>query len=142
MSSPEELEQAAAELREQRDLIGRAGAQVAAVTSTTTSRDRMITVTIDGQGQLTGLKLSGTRWQKLAAPDLCAKIVETARAAHEEATRKSMAAFMEFVPSSLGGVMGGGVDLDQMLSEALRAGDEPLFPEMNLGRRRNEGDRA
>jgi len=127
MSSMEhELEQAIAQLREDQAKIAQAEKTVAGLSSTVTSKDRMVSATTDGQGRLTGLKLTGTRYKEIAPADLCAKIVETVHRAQQQASQKSMAAFADVIPPEFRSMADGSFDLATMFDQAVKLAEEPL----------------
>ncbi len=124
------MDAAIAGLREQQTLIREAGERMAAVRGSATSTDRMVTATADSQGRLVDLKLSGTRYRKLAAADLTARIVETVRAAQEEAQREAANTFAGLMPAGLGMPTGDfEAGFDEMFDAAIRTASGPLFGE-------------
>ncbi|MFI0469574.1 YbaB/EbfC family nucleoid-associated protein [Saccharopolyspora sp. 5N102] len=130
MSSPlfNEMEAAMAELRAQQDKIREAQEQAQKETTSATSKDRMITVTVDHQQRLTAVKFDGTRYRSLAPAELANRIVELVREAQEDAAGKALAMFAQLAPTGLGSgitdVMGGDFDLDRMFDEAVRQARE------------------
>ncbi|MGW5648788.1 YbaB/EbfC family nucleoid-associated protein [Saccharopolyspora sp. NPDC003752] len=126
MSSPlfNEMETALQELRAQQDRIREATEQAEKETTTATSKDRMISATVDHRQRLVGLKFTGTRYRNMAPAELASRITEVVLQAQEEATGKSMAVFTQFMPSGFGGgltdVLNGEIDLDRMFDDAVR----------------------
>ncbi|GLY28942.1 YbaB/EbfC family nucleoid-associated protein [Kineosporia sp. NBRC 101731] len=127
------------DLHREQARISKTGAQAVAVTATVTSKDRMVTATVDGQGRVTALKLTGTKYQKMAPAELCTRIVETMRQAQEDATRQSMAVFAKMMPDDLGSFLGGKTDLDAMVAAAMETASQPLFPDSD---RRKRGENS
>ncbi|MFB9835386.1 YbaB/EbfC family nucleoid-associated protein [Actinoallomurus acaciae] len=123
MSEPMEfdMQQAIAELRAEQVRIQAAGERMTKVTGTATSKDRMVTATVDGQGRLTGLRLAGTRYRGLAPAELCTRIVSTVRAAQEDAARETASALTGLLPPGLGVPVDGDFDLDAMFDAAVSA---------------------
>lgn len=110
-----DLEAALVRLRDQQSELTKATKAIADAETSTSSRDRLIEVTVDGQGRLTGLKITGRRFRELSAAELAAKIVETVRAAQDEQTAKTVTALARFAPP--------GVDLAAMLDGSASAAD-------------------
>ena len=97
------------------------------VTGSSTSKDKMVTATVDSQGRLVGLTLKGTRYRQLAPAELTSRIVETVRAAQELAARESASMLAGLLPAGLGMPLDGNFDLDAMFDAAVNAAAEPLF---------------
>jgi DNA-binding protein YbaB len=115
------MQDAIAELRAEQAKIQEAGERMNRLTGSASSADRMITATVDSQGRLVDLKLEGGRYRKLAPADLTGRIVETVRAAQENAARQASDAFAGLLPPGLGMPVGGEFDLDAMFDAAVSA---------------------
>jgi DNA-binding protein YbaB len=123
MSNPTEydMQQAIAGLRAEQARIQTATERMKSLTGSATSKDRMVTATVDSRGRLTGLKLTGTRYRQLAATELCSRIVATVREAQEDAAREAASALTGLLPPGLGMPVDGDLDLDAMFDEAVSA---------------------
>jgi DNA-binding protein YbaB len=115
------MQNAIAELRAEQAKIQEAGERMNRLTGSASSADRMITATVDSQGRLVDLKLAGGRYRKLAPAELTGRIVETVRAAQENAARQASDAFAGLLPPGLGMPVGGEFDLDAMFDAAVSA---------------------
>lgn len=115
------MQNAIAELRAEQVKIQEAGERMNRLTGSATSADRMVTATVDSQGRLVDLKLAGGRYRKLAPAELTGRIVETVRAAQENAARQASDAFAGLLPPGLGMPVGGEFDLDAMFDAAVSA---------------------
>jgi DNA-binding protein YbaB len=115
------MQDAIAELRAEQAKIQKAGERMNRLTGSASSADRMITATVDSQGRLVDLKLEGGRYRKLAPAELTGRIVETVRAAQENAARQASDAFAGLLPPGLGMPVGGEFDLDAMFDAAVSA---------------------
>jgi hypothetical protein len=91
------------------------------LTGSASSTDRMVTATVDGQGRLVDLKLTGKRYRQLAPAELTGRIVETVRAAQEDAARQAANALADILPPGLGLPIGGELDLGAMFDAAVSA---------------------
>jgi hypothetical protein len=124
-----DLDAALAGLRAEQTRIRAASDQMNAVTGSATSKDRMISATVDHQGRLVDLKLKGTRYRQLAPAELTAHIVETVRAAQDSAARTSAETLAGLLPPGLGLPVDGEFDLDAMFEAAIGAANPPIFEE-------------
>jgi YbaB/EbfC DNA-binding family len=128
MTNPlNDLDAALAGLRAEQTRIRAASDQMNAVTGSATSKDRMISATVDSRGRLVDLKLKGTRYRQLAPAELTARIAETVREAQDSAARTSAATLAGLIPPELGLPVDGEVDLDAMFEAALGAANLPIF---------------
>jgi hypothetical protein len=120
------MEAALSKLRAETARIREAGEQMNAVTGSSTTKDRMVTATVDNQGRLTDLKLRGTRYRQMAPSELATRIVETVREAQEIAARESAGMLAGLLPAGLGIPIGGEFDLDAMFDAAVGAAARPM----------------
>jgi hypothetical protein len=116
-----DLANAVAGLRVEQARIREASDRMMRVTGSSTSKDRMVTATVDSQGRLVGLALAGTRYRQLASKDLTARIVETVRAAQDDAAREAASTLTGLLPKGLGMPVNGDFDLDAMFDAAVAA---------------------
>ena len=131
MSAPlqDRMESALAELRAQHDKIREFGDAMAARKTEVTSKNRMISATVDSQGRLVDLRFKGNRYRNLAPTELSALVVETVTKAQATASNETMAAAAALVPEGFGfpGLTGGELDLDEMFDAAVRLAEQPIF---------------
>lgn len=121
------------QLRAQQAKMNEAQQELESAGNTVKSKDRMVTATVDYQGKLVELKLSGSRYRSLAPAELCDRIVQTIRKAQDEALRKTMSTFLSFTPDGLlpdaESLMSGSFDIEQMLADTMKSfestGDYP-----------------
>jgi DNA-binding protein YbaB len=116
-----DLEHAMADLRAEQARIMAATDQLTKLTGSATSKDRVITATVDGQGRLLELKLTGTNYRRLAPAELTARIADTVRAAQDDAARASASALAGLLPDGLGLPADGEFDLTAMFDAAVSA---------------------
>jgi DNA-binding protein YbaB len=120
-------------LRAQKARIRDLGDRMAAISGSSTSADRMVTATVDGQGRLVDLKLAGTRYRKLAPAELTTRIVETVRAAQAHAAQETASTLADLLPAELGlPRFGEKLDLDEMFESAIAGADRPFLTEKPL----------
>lgn len=115
-----DVEAALRQLRDQQADLERATAAIADAETTATSKDRLVEATVDGQGRLTGVKITSRRFRELAPAELSARITETVRAAQEQQADKTMAALMRFAPPGVdvAAMFDGRASVDDMLEAA------------------------
>jgi DNA-binding protein YbaB len=123
MSNPQgfDLEHAIADLRAEQARIQAASEHMASLTGSATSKDRMVTATVDSRGRLVDLKLAGTRYRQLAPAELTTRIVETVREAQEDAARTAASELSGLLPDGLGMPAFGEFDLEAMFDAAVTA---------------------
>jgi DNA-binding protein YbaB len=114
-----DLQAALADLRAEQERIKEASDRMAKVTGSATSKDRMISATVDSQGRLVALKLAGTRYRQLSPKELTSRIVEIVRSAQDDSARAGMTMMRELMPAGLGVPVDGDFDLDAMFDAAV-----------------------
>ncbi|MBY8851715.1 YbaB/EbfC family nucleoid-associated protein [Saccharothrix longispora] len=124
MSGPlhDEMSTALTDLRAQQDRITETLAQLGSVEATSTSEDRLLQATVDGQGRLTGLKFTGRRWRDLAPKELAAKLVEVVNRAQDQAAQQTASLMSGLMPPGLDAERLrdlGGTDLDALFESAV-----------------------
>ena len=129
MSQPagDEMEAALASLRAQQERIQQAHGQIKAIFGTSTSKDRMVSATVDARGRLTDLRIAGSRYRQMAPAELSDRIVETVRSAQDQAAREALSMFSGLAPSGMLSVLNGGFDFESMFDAAVETASEPLF---------------
>lgn len=122
MSDPlhNELAAALVLLRDQQQDLAAATKALAETETTVRSKDRLVEVTVDSRGRLTGLKLTGRRFRDLSAAELSAKISETVRAAQEEQEARTISSLARFAPPGIdvAAMFDGTFDPQEMVASA------------------------
>lgn len=136
-----DLQGAIADLRAEQARIQEAGERMTSVTGSAKSKDRIVTATVDAQGRLTDLKLAGTRYRQLAPAELASRIVETVRAAQEDAARVSAERLAGLLPPGIGLPVDGEFDLEAMFDAAVAAAEalDPIEPKEPKGTENGDG---
>ena len=131
MSSPFDMESALAELRQSQQRIQDAARSMTDTTASASSTDRMVEATVDGNGRLVGMKISGARYRQIAPAELSERIVRAVREAQDEAARRSAEAMASMMPAGLDldQLLSGDLDLDGMFALAASELDAPVFPD-------------
>lgn len=82
--SGEDIEQMMAEVRASHAELAERAAEVETLTATATSKDRVLSATVDARGVLTELKITGQSWRELAPKELCSRIVDIVGQAQQD----------------------------------------------------------
>jgi len=116
-----------ADLRAQREKIREFDAAMAVRKTVVTSKNRMVSATVDSKGKLVELSFKGNRYRSMAPAELASLIVETVGTAQENALKETLTAAAELIPHArkFAGLEGG-LDLDGMFDEAVRIAERPL----------------
>lgn len=127
-SMHDQIEQAAAELREQGERIQGFQADLARRSTTVVSKDRMVEATVSGAGKLTALSIKGNRYRMMPPAELANVVMETVNAALEQASAETMAAAQALMPSGFGagGVGADGIiDIEEFMKAAMDKINDP-----------------
>jgi DNA-binding protein YbaB len=133
MSTPmrDELERAMEQVRAQQSAAGELRRRLADLSTTMTSTDRMVTVTVDAAGVLNELTLSGSRYKHLAPADLCNRVVQAVRAAQDQASATTAELMSGNAPAALvpgiDELRDGDIHFADMLAEARKRLDSLMF---------------
>jgi DNA-binding protein YbaB len=94
------------------------------------SKDRSLTVTVGGQGELRNIQFHGTDYRTMPPAEVAAILVETINAARQEMVTKASAAFGEVskLGSKLRESLIGGSDFEETLATLRQAVLEPASP--------------
>jgi DNA-binding protein YbaB len=104
------LQQALDAYRSKRDSFLTAQQQLQATSSTSKSRDRLVSVTVDARGLMTSLKFHDSGYRKLEPAELAKLIMDTLSKAQETARATAREAIASLLPD--------GVSPDQIVSGA------------------------
>jgi DNA-binding protein YbaB len=120
MSSPfqEQLDQAMAALREQQAKIQRAQEELRQASFSVRSKDRMVTATVDAQGELRDLKFHSDQYRSMASAELSKVLVEVVTAARRQAQAKVADTLHPFagVGAKLRESMTGGSEFEELFA--------------------------
>jgi DNA-binding protein YbaB len=116
-----QMTEAMRELRDKQGEIAAALGKLHETTASATSKDRMLTATVDAQGKLTDLAFNGKRWREMAPKELGAKIVEVVADAQQQAALRTSELMAGLVPTGfdLEQLRTVGPDLESMIDDAI-----------------------
>ncbi len=127
----EQLEAAMTRLREQEERIRGFQAARAEARTTVVSKDRMVTVTVGGEGRVTDLVIKGNRHRSMSSAQFSSTLMETVNSALEQAATEAMQAARGLLPAStnLAGLdQNGKVDISALFNSVLANVEGPLSP--------------
>jgi DNA-binding protein YbaB len=131
MDIDETIRQATEELRQQQARLHAVRERIEESRTTVRSTDGMITVVLDGRGELTSLSFNTTKFRQMAPAELGAAVVKVINKARVESRDEMLRAYGPLMPRGLGpaGSARGPADLDQMFDDVVRRGTEMLSAE-------------
>ncbi|MCM4084241.1 YbaB/EbfC family nucleoid-associated protein [Paractinoplanes hotanensis] len=101
---------------------------VAEAETTVTAKNRAVSVTVDGRGDLTDVKFPTNAYRTMAPAELSSLLVETVTSARDQA-RAGMNELLEAIlPGGMAAdFLTNSVHIDEMMDEAMRAANQ-MFP--------------
>jgi DNA-binding protein YbaB len=122
------LAEATAELRRQQERLQALGSRLEEVKTKVMSKDGMITVTLDGRGDIATIAFNTAKYRRMAPAELGAALVQVLGQARTEAREQIMTAYRPFIPSGLGmdDLLSGKGDLKRMFDDAVRKANDVL----------------
>jgi DNA-binding protein YbaB len=120
------LEEATAELRRQQERLQGVRSQLRDSTSKVTSKDGMITVTLDGRGEISSIAFNTAKFRRMAPAELGAALVEVIGRAQAQARQQVADAYRSFIPAGLNmdDLLAGKADFTRMFDDAVRKAND------------------
>jgi DNA-binding protein YbaB len=128
MDFDETTQQAANKLRQRLDGLLQVREKVQESRTQVRSADGMITVVVDGRGELSSITFGNAKWRRMPPAELAAALVQTINKARVESRDELMRAYSPFLPRTLdlSGSRDHPANLDQMFDDAMRRAKELL----------------
>jgi DNA-binding protein YbaB len=125
---PYSLAEATAEFRRQQERLRAVSSQLKEVKTKVTSKDGMITVTLDSRGGLSAIAFNTAKFRRMAPAELGDALVQVIRQAQTQAREQVMSAYRPFLPSGLGldDLLSGKGDFNRIFDDAVRRADNIL----------------
>jgi DNA-binding protein YbaB len=122
------FEKAMAELAQTQERLRETRAQLAAKPTKVTSKDGMITMTLDGGGEVTEIKFNTAKFRRMAPAELGAALVDAFSRARAEGRARMIEAYRPFLPAGLDPdqILAGKINVDGMFASA-RERSEQVF---------------
>lgn len=121
----EEIKRLAAErMRQAQELLEKTRRQVEEARITVRSADNLITVVVDGQGELVSITFNTSGWRRMAPAELGAALVKTVNKARDDARAELMRSYSGLMPEPLARLGAGDrrVSLQDMVNDLLDRG--------------------
>jgi DNA-binding protein YbaB len=117
-----------AELQRTRQRLTALRSEMAEASTTVSSKDKMISVTVDGRGAVTGITFQTAKWRRMAPAELGAALVSTIAAARQEAMERAADKYQPVFPAGMPArqLLSGRLDLDKMFADVVRRAGEPM----------------
>ena len=122
------FEDAVAEMYRTQERLKSARAQLSKEPTKVTSKDHMVTVVVDGRGELTSIVFNTAKFRRMAPAELGAALIEVISQARAEGRRQVISAYRDLLPQgmNLEEMMSGNFNTDNMMEAAKRRGEEIL----------------
>jgi DNA-binding protein YbaB len=122
------VEAAMQELQRSRERLVALRSTMSEASTTVSSKDKAISVTVDGRGAVTGIAFHSAKFRKMAPAELGAALVDAIAAARQSALERVAETFQPMFPSALPAkdVLSGKLNLDAMFADAIKAAGRPM----------------
>jgi DNA-binding protein YbaB len=127
-NGPYSQAEATAEMRRQQERLRAVSSQLQEVKTKITSKDGMITLTLDGRGEVSSIAFNTVKFRRMAPAELGAALVEVIGQARSQAREQVMKAYRPFIPNGLGmdDFLSGKGDPSRILDDAVRRAENML----------------
>jgi DNA-binding protein YbaB len=128
------VEKAAKDLRRTQTRLKAIRKKLDGTVTKVSSRDRMVTVTINQSGGMESIEFNSQKFRRMAPAELGSVLVETIRQAQAQSRERLLRAYQPLLPDHLGArdFMAGKTDLDQVFEDAMRQADELMPGQMPI----------
>jgi len=88
----------------------------------------MITITLDGGGEITSIDFNTAKFRRMAPAELGAALVDTIRQARAQSRKETLNAYRSFIPSGVGldGLFDGKANVNAIFDDAVRKANDIL----------------
>jgi DNA-binding protein YbaB len=124
-SPHESFQQALDELRRTQKQLGTIRSELQEKATKVTSKDGMITVTLDGRSELAGIAFNTAKFRRMAPAELGSVLLETINQARAQGRSRIIDSYRSLVPKGMDidAIMAGKFSLDKMFDDAARQGE-------------------
>jgi DNA-binding protein YbaB len=122
------LAEATAELRRQQERLQEVRSRLEEGKTKVTSKDGMITVTLDSRGSVASIAFNTAKFRRMAPAELGAALVQVIQQAQTQAQEQVMSAYRSLMPRGLGldDLMSGKSDFSKMFDDAVHRAESML----------------
>ncbi len=118
----ESFQEALDELRRSQERLRSLRGEMRSKATKVTSKDGMITVTLDGRSEVTGIAFNTAKFRRMAPAELGAALVETIGRARSEGRARVIDAYRGMFPkgTDIDAIMAGKFNVDKIFDDAAR----------------------
>lgn len=122
------MTEAISELRQKQERLQAVSSQLRETRTKVKSKDGMITITLDGSGEITSIDFNTVKFRRMAPAELGAALVDTIRQARTQSRKEMLNAYRSFIPSGVGldGLFEGKADVNSIFDDAVRKANDIL----------------
>ena len=122
------LTEAITELRRQQERLQAASSQLREAKTKVRSKDGMITVTLDGSGEISSIAFNTAKFRRMAPAELGAALVETIGQARAQSREQMVNAYRPFIPAGVGldDLFTGKGNFNRIFDDAVRKANDML----------------
>jgi len=121
----ESFQEALNELRRSQERLQSLRKDMQSKATKVTSKDGMVTVTLDGRSDVTSITFNTAKFRRMAPAELSAVLVETISRARSEGRTRVIEAYRSMIPNGIDidAIMAGKFSVDKMFDDAVRRAD-------------------
>jgi DNA-binding protein YbaB len=122
------LTEAISELRQKQERLQAVSSQLRDTKTKVKSKDGMITITLDGGGDISSIDFNTVKFRRMAPAELGAALVDTIRQARAQSRKEMLTAYRPFIPSGVGldGLFDGKANVSGIFDDAVRKANDIL----------------
>jgi DNA-binding protein YbaB len=122
------LTEAISELRQKQERLQTVSSQLRETKTKVKSKDGMVTITLDGSGEITSIDFNTVKFRRMAPAELGAALVDTIRQARAQSRKQMLSAYRSFIPSGVGldGLFDGKADVNHIFDDAVSKANDIL----------------
>jgi DNA-binding protein YbaB len=123
-SPHESFQQALDELRRTQERLRTVRSRLQDKATKVTSKDGMVTVTLDGRTEVAGIEFNTAKFRRMAPAELASVLVETISQARAQGRSRVADAYRPLMPKGMDidAILAGKLNLDKMFDDAARQG--------------------
>jgi DNA-binding protein YbaB len=122
------LTEAISELRQQQERLQAVSSQLRETKTKVKSKDGMITITLEGGGEIASIEFNTAKFRRMAPAELGAALVDTIRQARTQSREQALSAYRSFIPTGLGldGLFDGKANVSSIFDDAVSKANDIL----------------
>jgi DNA-binding protein YbaB len=118
----ESFQEAVSELRRSQERLRSLRGEMESKATRVTSKDGMVTVTLDGRSEVTSIAFNTAKFRRMAPAELSAVLVDTIRRARTDGRARTIDAYRSMFPTGMDidAIMNGKFSVDKIFDDAVR----------------------